>query len=152
MSLCHIHGRHLFITFWRKEMASSNTNHSNFWYKERNRTLKLTNVTEDFWAGKPEMIWLKVWNRGICVVFSSRVLQGAMVSHSDEWCWFLFCTSGKMSNHWKDNQNGYFLRNISNCIFEHITMFGCRENQYWNGLFFVAVYLSKCELILFNFL
>ena len=79
MSLCHIHGGHLFITFWRKEMASSNTNHRNFWYKERNRTLKLTNVTEDFWAGKPEMIWLKVWNRGICVVFSSRVLQGAMV-------------------------------------------------------------------------
>ena len=79
MSLCHIHGRHLFITFWRKEMASSNTNHSNFWYKERNRTLKLTNVTEDFWAGKPEIIWLKVWNRGICVVFSSRVLQGAVV-------------------------------------------------------------------------
>ena len=79
MSLCHIHGGHLFITFWRKEMASSNTNHSNFWYKERNRTLKLTNVTGDFWAGKPEIIWLKVWNRGICVVFSSRVLQGAMV-------------------------------------------------------------------------
>ena len=79
MSLCHIHGGHLFITFWRKEMASSNTNHSNFWYKERNRTLKLTNVMGDFWAGKPEIIWLKVWNRGICVVFSSRVLQGAMV-------------------------------------------------------------------------
>ena len=79
MSLCHIHGCHLFITFWRKEMASSNTNHSNFWYKERNRTLKLTNVTEDFWAGKPEIIWLKVWNTGICVVFSSRVPQGAMV-------------------------------------------------------------------------
>ena len=79
MSLCHIHGRHLFIAFWRKEMASSNANHSNFWYKERNRTLKLTNVTEDFWAGKPEIIWLKVWNRGICVVFSSRVLQGAVV-------------------------------------------------------------------------
>ena len=79
MSLCHIHGGHLFITFWRKEMASSNTNHSNFWYKERNRTLKFTNVTGDFWAGKPEIIWLKVWNRGICVVFSSRVLQGAMV-------------------------------------------------------------------------
>ena len=79
MSLCHIHGGHLFITFWRKEMASSNTNHSNFWYKERNRTLKLTTVTGDFWAGKPEIIWLKVWNREICVVFSSRVLQGAMV-------------------------------------------------------------------------
>ena len=27
-----------------------------------------------------------------------------------------------------------------------------QRNQYWNSLFFVTVYLSKCKLILFNFL
>ena len=50
-------------------------------------------------------------------------------SHPDEWRWLPFRTSGEISNHWKDNKNGHFLRNICNCILERITMFGCRETN-----------------------